>query len=348
MKILVTGMTAKQVGSTRAFDLSRNCLTVVHHLREGGHEVDWRPVVPGEDLSAYERVVTYLGPPNALSSIHLYGVLWALHSRPDALFALCDWQIRQIVTGTRSVVKSGIETMFKEILQRNHREEARAIQDQLFETLKELTDETGKGKRICLTPLFGKGNPEKLGFVPVKKFVTFDPTVYWIQQYEGVLTEKGVLDVNRPRSIITPKAKQWVHASLLNKDSWVEKQRFNWPVLSYGNKKQNQPRVPEVELLPIIAGSWGLISAPHYQPSSGWWRVRFANAYACRTIVFGDLREMEVVYGGGNFPRYYGEVERMNDGQLQRMVDTQMAALRDRMMPADVLKDTINRGVEAA
>ena len=341
MKILVTGTSAKQIGSERAFQVMLNSGTVVEALRAAGHEVDWRAVVPGEDLSGYGKVVVYLGPVNALGSQYTFGALWALASRPDAMYALDDWQVKQLTYGARSLLKLSPKAgLFKPALNRRHREEAEPLAEKLMVAMEELVGH-GSHTRTCLTPMFKKGKPESLGFVLVKKHVVFDPTALWLERYSKVVAEA------RAAGKVTEKVRTWTHASLLSKNDWVEKQGLSWPVVAYGNIKEKQERIPEVELLPLIAGSWGLLSAPHSNPSSGWFRVRFPIAAACGNVMFGDFRELATVYGTEGFllTRYVRSIEQASDEQLAEVAALQRERLEQQMMPWDTLVNVVSEGV---
>ena len=337
MKVLVTGITAKQIGSKRSFQIALNSGSIVQALQEGGHEVDWRAVVPGEDLSTYDRVFVYLGLVNSLSSQYAFGVLWALATRPDAYLALDDWQVKAIASAAKAVCRKGADELFKPAIPKNHREEAEPHKELLFNTLKELTGDTAI-RRTCFTPMFRRGKPEKLGMIPVKRHVVFDPTTYWIDNYSKIVAEA------REKGQVTEKQRTWIHAALVNKSEWIEKLQVSWPIQAYGNIKEKQPRVPEAELVPIIAGSWGLLSAAHNTPSSGWWRVRFAIAAACDTIVFGDANEMYTVYGEA-FSKWPSDIERMSDEQLKERANKQKDLLIKQMMTQPELIETINKGI---
>ncbi len=67
MKVLVTGFTAKGIGSGKnvlEIATAANCLP--RALRECGIEVDHRPVTPGDDISEYDKVVVFAFAPNSL------------------------------------------------------------------------------------------------------------------------------------------------------------------------------------------------------------------------------------------------------------------------------------------
>jgi hypothetical protein len=166
------------------------------------------------------------------------------------------------------------------------------------------------------------------------------PIFLWFDRYSQALLEHPEYDPNAER------ARQWIHAGLLSKDSWLEKQKFDWPVVAFGNVKQKQTRVAEVDLLPIVNKSWGMLSAAHVDPGNGWWRVRFAITAATGAVMFGDNREMFTIYGPGNFFRFIGEAERASAGELVSMAQKQKDALLKQAMSRDELQTTITTALQ--
>lgn len=338
MKILVTGTTAKQVGSDRAFQIALNSGTLVHYLQQGGHEVDWRGVIPGEDLSSYDKVIVYVGAPNALGSSFIYGVLYTLVARPDAMVALDDWRSKLLRSGARTILKSGIDSLFKEAVPRKHREEGRANQEFLHQGLRELAGEVEK-QRTCFTPLFRRGNPAILDMPNVSRHVIFDPTLLWIDKYNDIV--KDIPEVKD----VSLKEKKWIHAAL-TKNTWLEKQPFTWPVDMYGLRSLKHPRIPEKELIQIMAKSWGIISVPYpdYEGGGGW-RVRFSISSVCKSVIYGDPKELDIVYGPGNYTRHLVNIENKSVQELEDLYQKQNQALYAQLMPHEECINIINEGV---
>lgn len=340
MKILVTGMTAKQIGTDKAFQFATNCGSLVS-LLSNDHTVERRGVTPGEDLSSYDRVVVNLGPINAFGSQYAYGALWALASRPDAIYALNDWQVKQVMYAAKTFVKSELDKgLFKPILPRRNREEARAVADQLLGVCRELAGEGGAEKRQCFAPLFRNGRGEKLGFLPVKKFIQFDPSVIWLNDYAQEISkirEQGPIE----------KERVWIHAALGNKEPWLDKQKFDWPIQRFGNIKLKHERIPERELLKTMVKARGMLSVPQGVPGSGWWRNRFINAAVCGLVVYGDPRELQTIYGVGehSWLPMPSQVEMLSDERLDEISRLQRDALIDQMMPMNELQEVINKGL---
>ncbi len=50
MKILVTGSTPNHVGKPHTLHYASTPSLIVEGLIAAGHEIDWRPVVPGDEL----------------------------------------------------------------------------------------------------------------------------------------------------------------------------------------------------------------------------------------------------------------------------------------------------------
>jgi len=55
MKVLMSGFTALQINTEkRTIQKIDVPASVAKALREAGHDVDWRKITPGEDLSCYD------------------------------------------------------------------------------------------------------------------------------------------------------------------------------------------------------------------------------------------------------------------------------------------------------
>jgi len=121
MKILVTGMNKNQC--TENFYLQQQLQVIPSHpsllacLRDMGHEVEQRPVLVGEDLSSYDRVIVYLHNPTAFSG-YVYGALWAITSHYNVVTAYDDWQIDSIYGGLVRLLKDG--NIFNDYLFNQH------------------------------------------------------------------------------------------------------------------------------------------------------------------------------------------------------------------------------------
>lgn len=331
-KLLITGGSAIHVGSDRRpVKYAVPNQVIVDTMAEAGWDVDRRTVIPGEDLSGYDKVVVYLINPVALTAQSMYGALWALGTRPDALVAIDDWQSRQILSGFRTAVKDDCKRLLKPLLPRKHRE---ALNDPaVLAVVKEMANKLAQPEldREGLWHAFGSGSPLKMPFYKLRKIHNYDPSSYFALQYEA-----AVPAFKQPLPL---KQRRWLMASLLSKQSWLDRQTFGWEVTSYGNKKQGQPRVDEVELCHVYLSSWGVISPPHGLHGSGWWRIRYLLAAMAGCIVVGDPRETNLF--GHDYTVMAKHVEEMTEEELRFTADLQRQRYFEQTPSIDSLRQTI-------
>jgi len=312
-RALLTGSTAMQVGSKKT---QLKIITAMESwacaLIKLGYAVEWRPVIPGEDLSSYAVVLAGLNKPPSIASSHFFGALWALYTRRDAIAVVDDWQTHDLVSGihTNAKLRERAFRLFPPPVEH---------QDRLFEFLKDL-DANKPWRWPVIAPLFRGGDSAKLG-LPAR-VVGIDPTVF-ARRY--------------PKAVHDAPFRQWVQASLHEK----KLSGFTWPIYQLGfqdRKKggsgprgeKQQDRVPEADLMEIYSASWGIISPPHPHAGSGWWRVRFLMAAdACRVLTCSPA-EAAVLDGGlgpytlASMPR---AVEKMEDEELLNLASMQAAQL---------------------
>ena len=315
MKILVTGMTLRQTDSgNRLYDYVTNAIVFPNALREAGFQVDQRPVIPGEDLSAYEHVIVYIGPPNSMSSVHVFGALWALHARPDAEIAISDWQMQPVVSGFRTTLKYGWDKLYMNPEQyprfpRRHREEAIAHQDALMSVVRRFVEDTWPRCYVCA---WDWGDVTKLR-LPCKEIRQFDPSSMCWNLYENKGYEKG---------------RGWVYCSLLDRQSWLERvsEGAEWPIFQYGNKRLGQLWLPEARLFDVMSRYWGYCAPPHDHHGSGWWRIRFILAASAGCVTVGKESFGPAFNLLGDPPRL-ADVERMSDLTLAQTAEAQRLEL---------------------
>ena len=107
MKILMTGFTALQINTERRTIQKIDVpALIVKALTDLGHEVDWRKVTPGEDLSSYDVAWVNLAPLNSLNGRQgAMGALYTLSSGLPAVGFFDDWQFNTVFNGARAMVK---------------------------------------------------------------------------------------------------------------------------------------------------------------------------------------------------------------------------------------------------
>ena len=301
---LVTGSTPLQVGSEKTqLKILTSVRCYVAALEVLGYRVEWRPVIVGEDLSRYAVVFACLNKPNSIASRYVYGALWALLSRPDAILLVDDWQTEPILGGIKTFAVSK-ERAFRLFVKEDFSPEH---EDKLFAGLQELA--RGDWRWPILAPIFKGGNVDLLKLPG--RVVPVDPTAF-APRY--------------PRAEGEP-VRQWVQASLHEKVLG----RYGWPVYQLGFQNRGkggvgkageaaQDRLPEADLMAVYARNWGVVSPPHPHAGSGWWRVRFLMAADARRVLTCSPAEARVLDGSSIGPYSFASspasVERMTDGEL--------------------------------
>ena len=336
MRILCTGTNAPQVGSDRVpLKYATGCKALVDTLRSVGHEVDQRGVYPGEPtLYKYDRVICYLAPMNALTAQWAFGLLWTLSQRPDAIVALDDWQTHQILNGAKTQHRD-TGRLYREVFNRKGRDLLTPeIRRNIEHALAQLAAQPWPWR--LLAPIFPYGDASKLG-LEAASYHGFDPTPYWRGFYNNGAT------IFKPEQ----RLRNWVSASLLNKQPWLDKLSPAWPVEKLGNKKQGQSRVKEHEVFQAYCGAWGVLSAPHRHAGSGWWRARYVFSADANCVLYGDKREVEPF---GNFYTLHtlADIEALSTDDLDFLARRQGKALKECTWTLGELRESLDTLVRVA
>lgn len=324
---LLTGSTPMQVGSHRTqLGIVTAAAGWAAALEDMGYRVDWRPVTPGEDLSSYDVAIAIPNQSNALVANYFYGALWTLITRPDAIIALDDWQIGQIMAGAQTMSRSW-ERAFR--LQRFAHDAVLANADVLFAALPRLG---WNWEWTSIAPVLGNGDVSLLG-VP-GPVVGIDPTAY-VKRYPAVKAEKR---------------RVWVQASLLAKPLPVAPK---WPVEEFGPQDKAKggggtpganarPRVPESELMAVYCASWGILSPAHPHAGSGWWRVRYLMSADAGCVLSADAREAYCLGDPYLLASDIRLVERLDNSALKKLAFAQRDRFNEIVWPKERVKDTLS------
>lgn len=307
MKILITGFTGVQTNASAGqLRLISNINSIRMALEDLGHEVEWRPVTPGEDLGSYDRIVVSINGTGSWVSPFALGGLWCIGKRKDTIFTLDDWQAHKAFTG-------GVE---KEQAVVWNPKLGRIGHDEAFNDphIKGVIDEAVE--ELCyihhrkeLVPLLPNGDLEalKLG---APEAVAYDPSSYmFIYEYAPNVE----------------KTRAWVCAGLSDKARWIGKQRIGWEIEYYGVRKLGQPRVPEAHLAGIYSERWGVLSPPHHHAGSGWFRVRFLMAAEAGSVLLCDMEEGKPL--GPSYINSPAIVEQYSDAELKALAACQKEEL---------------------
>ena len=69
MKILIPGFNALTIGTAKSpLNIATSARVLPKVLRELGYDVTQKAIVPGEDVSQYDKVIVYVFGPNSLSA----------------------------------------------------------------------------------------------------------------------------------------------------------------------------------------------------------------------------------------------------------------------------------------
>lgn len=293
MRILLTGCTNIQALKRRRqrytyvllYDMLHDCLT------EAGHEVDWRPVVPGEDLKGrYDVALVGVAALNGfLTMTHKWGALWAASQLPHAV-VFDDWQVKGICGSIRiqsTLWAMGVVDAAMHAKAMPHRAEIERVRA-----------EWASSMRHVIAPLFNWG--DRAIFHEnhrMENLWTWDPSPH-IPFPD--LRHDGYERFDH-------KERRWACAALANKDAWLARYDFKWPVER--RFKGGLPRLKtETEIvLDCYAPAWGVLSpAVPGLDGSGWWRARFNFAAHVGSVLWGEAAELAPLS-----PAYWYPLERL-------------------------------------
>ncbi len=275
-KILITGMTPKQVGRSRStwvtfVDALKTILASeqLETAMEETIQVDHRAVIPGENLQVYDKVIVFIAPHDSIAAGYRWSGLWALAARGDAIVAVDDWQYYTIQMKLTSALAA--DRFYRFVDERpdwSRREEVQGFND--YPAAKRAVKELAYSMcwdipfKHILMPLFPWYDPNKIGFrlKDKDKIVPIDPSL-----------------IVRPPDVpfVGEKKRQWVAGSLFDHSDYINKLGLTWPLLKFGHKK-TQVVLSEPDLCKIYAESYGIISPKYRTSGDGWWRMRYVHA----------------------------------------------------------------------
>lgn len=308
MKVLLSGMTTRTVGSNR---LKLNYINFSPLLKQAlellGHEVDQRRVIHGEDLTRYDFGFFYVVPGDKIVCQNILEVSYALQAmRGRAGIFLEDW----ITWELRQAWEHILNVRWEKWMKWKNLQWDQAQQSFVKTTIDEVLN--GDSWPV-LAPFFSWGEPRPFfeRNFKTKRTMIIDPSSL----------------VKMPDFEYRGKDKRWVLATLQKHDAWVNRQGFTWPVEYYGNERQGFPAIPEQQVTQRCAESWGVIS-PRY-PMIGWFRTRVLMAMATGSILYCDPQEGARI--DGNFTIPLPQVEAASPEELLMVAKDQEAAIRSKL-----------------
>jgi len=387
MKVLMTGFTALQINTEkRTIQKIDVPASIVQALRELGHDVDWRKVTPGEDLSSYDVAWVNLAPLNSLNGRQgAMGSLYVLSSGLPCIGFFDDWQTNTVFNGARALIRKP-EMLYKHLLVgTEHRGDegatyfSRADVEAALERVRAVNPDAAKKcyiERYYMMDTDESVQPyEKqlveaardliaprweAGMVPVCPMYAFgDRSIV----RKRMPNELGPIEALDPTSTVVPtlspvtplnpalKKRAWVLGALMPHDTWLEKKNLTWPVEIVGSRKLirklgGQRFDTEQDVLEFYNQHWGILSPPYPHAGSGWWRSRFLYAAHVGSILVTDKGEGDPL--GDAYKLKIADVEKMSDADLINAVEAQRAALKPYIPDYSTFVDHCDRIIKRA
>ena len=322
MKVLITGMTAKHVGSSRAnymlfpdtyYALLRDKLKV---------HVEMRSVTVDEDLRKYDKIIAFLFPPEKLGATRKYAIFDLIARYPEkVILTFDDWQYYQFQSGLRScfngerfwnwVYKYPDYATREDVeLLKSKPNIRKRIEDSVDILVNDLT-------HPVIYPFHSWGDPAKIRIKTTGKIHLVDPAKYYI----------GLISNFTYNFHLTNRKKAWVLGSLFDHSKYIESLGISWEVLRYGHKK-TQEVLTERELAYIYSNNWGIISPKYPNSGDGWWRVRWVFTAYISNIIHACREELGSL--PSNFLPSVNEIESMSKIQLGDLATYQSSELLKR------------------
>jgi hypothetical protein len=330
MKILMTGMTTRTVGSKR---LKLNYINLTPCLKATlellGHEVDQRRVTPEEDFGGYDLAFVHVCPGDKIVCQNVLEVCTVLKKMQGrAVIYVEDW------------IAVELRNSWNHIL---------SVRWEKWKTWKGYTSWTTDQSAFVFNTvsriLYGDDWPVVANF-----FAWGDPTRFFDQNF--ATPRRAILDTSSvmviPEFVRGPRERRWILGTLQKHDTWTKRQGFTWAIEQYGNERQGFPAIPEDQLVQLYANSWGVLAPGYPKAIHGWARARFALAAATGSVLFCDPTEGKLL--GPSYTASRSQIELTSDSQLEMLALNQAAEFRNRTWGKERLLDELSgliRGVVA-
>lgn len=337
MHILITGATRAQTGQTETQRVRYADVVdpLVIALKNLGHVVTRRSVVPGESLAEFDGMLCGIAPPTGLGSRYCFGWLYAVASELPRTYFIDDWQTHSMFSNIRSCGRSPQRmwnTDKKAFMQRDHWEvvEDREMLDRLLVGIERLCEPVYK--QSVAAPMFSWGDHSLLRQgTPIVSLLPWDPS-------------HDVLRYTRThRMYWADRQRAWVIGTLSPTQSWREKLNLGWPVAAYGCRKEKQAKIQESELVEWYGQVRGTLVQPYRHCGSGWWRNRILFTAEQRSFLGADVREVTIP-GYHISPKVF---ETLQDNDQRDLAENQRRSLVERITRPDEVLEQARVIVEA-
>jgi hypothetical protein len=320
MKVLMTGMSARSVGSERVrYDYTTLPQIYAAALRELGHEIDMRVTVPGEHLDQYDRALVLVNWISSLSTPHSAKVGVALAELGDrAVLYVDDWRSATVgddIYGHMVVEKGWL----------HHRSFRHNEYDRLTSTEQDVA-------RASLSSLASPGCPWSV----LVALYDWGSHEFFIGKHplSAPLMHLDPTSITPAPELSTKvhRERAWSLATFQDPSRWVKHLSPTWRVVQHGGDKKLpgggsidkyklHPVVTEAELWRDYATLRGMLTPPYATDGAGWWRARYVHALASGCIVHAP--ELDGVHMGPAFTNLIEDVERAEDYELDLLAERQ-------------------------
>lgn len=321
MKILMTGMSARSVGSTKIrYDFI--ALSDIFHvaLEDLGHEVVRRVVSTDESdtLDEFDKALVLVNWVSSLSSMHVHeaGLAMSRLGNERTILYVDDWRTESLGDDIEHHVSrdhgwaNHTSRFRKDYYDRLTADQTDRIREQYLRLI-----DPAVPTFDMIGPFHPWGDPQRhldVSKTPLNvKLLPIDPS-------PAVILPDGVTRLTKGR----PRA--WVLATLQNHDRWLKKLDMSWPLVQLGGVKKKggginpggpDKVVPEAKVVTTYGHNWGMLVAPYKNAGSGWWRPRYTYALDQGAVVFvGAEEDRELI--GPSFTNELADIESATEAEL--------------------------------
>lgn len=314
MKILMTGMTTRTVGSQRLkLDYLNFNPLLKKALQEIGHVVEQRRITVDETMEEYDLGFIHVTPGDKIVCQNVLEVCSALQKmKGRAIVFLEDWIAVEFRNAWYHILHARWDAWKKWKLYQWTAEEDLLVRSTILELL------NGDSWPI-IANFYGWGQPREFfekNFATRRTMVVDPSSMAAIPKFEA-----------------KPKEYRWILATLQKHDKWVGSQGFTWPIECFGNERQGHPAISEQEVTQRYAESWGVL-APRY-PVVGWFRPRFLLAAATGAVLYCDPSEGRFLGPAYQVP--VRQIESMSLADLSSLADYQKSTFSAKIWPKERL-----------
>jgi len=324
MKILVTGFTRGAV--TRDFHKTSELgvcfahVSLVENLEALGHTVIQKPVTIGENLSSYDKVIVFLMHISPFNS-YIYSALWTIAQRPDAIFAIEDWQSPKNISTWKKDVDKVLDSITNDYYVNNVVKE-KTLKAEWKTAFRDAISRISEEDTTIILPAHLGGDYKKLFPTWNKdKVFAWYPPPYSVRRLPK---KSGLFKAEKQKvfnfaGLIQGETEKWFNNMTAD---------VTWEIKQYGSKAKKQVRLTEQAMVETFDKHWGILMAGYWHAGSGWWRARPQQTADVESILICDERE-GAVFGEPYVGLNCKMLEDMDEGQLKKLASDQKIAYYD-------------------